>query len=153
MRNMEKKINELTKQLSQLENENRKLLHIAYHDSLTGAYNRHWFNKNIKLTDKLYLSIIDINGLKHINDTKGHTEGDKLILKVYDIINKYGKVVRYGGDEFIIISDTLQQYEALHKVECEHFSCGGVKKDEYTTIAEAINIADQRLYEDKNNSQ
>lgn len=90
----------------------QELDYATYHDSLTGAYNRNFFNKKIKEIDNeknLPLSIImgDVNGLKLTNDAFGHLMGDKLLKSAADIMKKVCRnqevLVRWGGDEFIIL--------------------------------------------------
>ncbi len=90
----------------------KKLEYSSFHDSLTGIYNRAFFNEEIKRLSKsrLYpVSIIigDINSLKLINDVFGHDKGDLLLKKTAKIIKKSCRnediVSRWGGDEFSII--------------------------------------------------
>lgn len=84
-------------------------------DKLTGLYNRFYLNlieNKLKRYSNLKYSAImlDINGFKRINDTFGHKIGDEALIKVSHILNeavgKIGEVVRYAGDEFIIILNT-----------------------------------------------
>ena len=88
------------------------LLYASFQDSLTGLYNRTFFNEKIKQIDtaqNLPLSLIigDINGLKLANDAFGHLEGDRLIVNASRAIQKGCRkndiVVRWGGDEFIVL--------------------------------------------------
>ncbi|MBP3887452.1 MAG: GGDEF domain-containing protein [Cellulosilyticum sp.] len=84
-------------------------------DSLTGINNRRQLNKYLGTQmlyrqggDKLYLLLIDIDLFKRINDTYGHTEGDRALIYVADVLKQicYGKndfLARYGGDEFAIV--------------------------------------------------
>ncbi len=90
----------------------QKINYIAYHDNLTGLYNRDYFEKKIKEMDKgkyLSLSIImgDVNSLKLVNDAFGHKKGDQLLKTIADIIKKACRnediIIRWGGDEFLII--------------------------------------------------
>jgi len=83
-------------------------------DSLTGCYNRNYFEK-FKTENfnpdrdhhKIGLVFADVNNLKKINDTQGHKFGDKLIKHAADFLKssfrKDDLVVRLGGDEFLII--------------------------------------------------
>ncbi len=86
--------------------------YLSYHDGLTGVYNKTFFVKELERIEKqnmLPLTIImgDVNNLKLVNDAFGHVEGDKLIKKVAGIIQECCRkddiVVRWGGDEFMII--------------------------------------------------
>lgn len=101
-----------------------QLAYMSYHDVLTGLHNRAYFEKMIAQFDNaeyLPLSIInaDINGLKLVNDTFGHKQGDVLLQKFANILQKTKTakrhVFRWGGDEFIIIlvHTGLQEAEAV----------------------------------------
>ncbi len=90
----------------------KTIYNLMYHDDLTNLYNRRFFNKELKkFTNSkiipLSIVILDVNGLKVINDTYGHLEGDKLLKLVAKIVSKSCKkkdiVSRWGGDEIIII--------------------------------------------------
>lgn len=86
--------------------------YISYYDNLTGLVNRGYFEyileDLIKLPGKsFYIIIADINGLKIVNDTFGHEEGDNLIIKAASVLKDCCKkndiVSRFGGDEFAMI--------------------------------------------------
>ena len=88
------------------------ILHLSYHDMLTGLYNRRFFEEELKRLDtdrQLPLSIIlgDLNSLKLTNDTFGHMEGDKLIMETAKLLKKVCRsddiLARWGGDEFVIL--------------------------------------------------
>ncbi len=90
----------------------KTIYNLMYHDDLTNLYNRRFFNKELKKFANskiipLGIVILDVNGLKVINDTYGHLEGDKLLKLVAKIVSKSCKkkdiVSRWGGDEIIII--------------------------------------------------
>lgn len=142
-------IEELHKKIKVLEDENKSLQKLVYHDTLTNVYNRAWFLHNIKSHSKVHLTIVDLNKLKLINDSEGHLAGDRFILNVSKKLQDYGKVVRFGGDEFIVISPNQKKFDELNNHSSTLFSKGGVMPDEYQTISEALQIADRRLYVDK----
>ena len=88
----------------------------AYYDSLTGIYNRRYFDENlnrlIKLLSRsgnlLSLMLIDIDHFKKYNDTYGHSDGDKCLKTVAEILSKTltrdtDFVARYGGEEFAVV--------------------------------------------------
>ena len=88
------------------------LIHLSYHDYLTGLYNRRFFEEElIRLDTKrnLPISIVmcDLNGLKLVNDSFGHALGDQLLRKAAEVIKKECRaddiIARFGGDEFVII--------------------------------------------------
>jgi len=89
-----------------------KIRFLSFHDSLTSLYNRSFFEDQIRRLDtqrQLPLSIIigDVNGLKLINDTFGHKEGDALLYECANILKKCCRqedfIFRWGGDEFSVI--------------------------------------------------
>ena len=95
--------------------------YLSYHDSLTGLYNRRYFeNILVEFNKENYVpvSIImaDINGLKLINDSFGHTAGDSLLKKSSDIFlsecPKNAVACRLGGDEFVIMLPNTDNAEA-----------------------------------------
>ncbi|AGB42449.1 diguanylate cyclase (GGDEF) domain-containing protein [Halobacteroides halobius DSM 5150] len=89
-----------------------KIKRLTFHDSLTGLYNRRYFEQELQRLDtqrQLPLSIIigDVNGLKLANDAFGHHLGDKLLRKAAQTIKNSCRnediVARWGGDEFAIL--------------------------------------------------
>lgn len=91
----------------------RNLEFLSYRDSLTGIYNRRFFEEELaklsisKLKRKVAIVVVDIDCLKWANDRIGHAEGDNLIIRAAhlldDIFKEIGRVCRIGGDEFAIV--------------------------------------------------
>ncbi|MCD4847646.1 MAG: diguanylate cyclase [Candidatus Aegiribacteria sp.] len=93
----------------------RKLRNLAIHDSLTGVFNRNFFQIAIsreKLRAERYNSrigflIVDIDNFKQINDLYGHQTGDRILKEVAaflgNCIRETDFLIRYGGDEFLLI--------------------------------------------------
>ena len=95
--------------------------YLSYHDYLTGLYNRRFYEEELIRLDtpeNLPISMImaDVNGLKLINDSFGHTMGDELLVKAAHIISSTcpgeSVVARLGGDEFIVILPKTDGYQA-----------------------------------------
>ncbi|MDR5659247.1 PAS domain S-box protein [Serpentinicella sp. ANB-PHB4] len=89
-----------------------QMQHLSFHDHLTGLYNRRYFETEIKRLDHpdnlpLSMVMIDVNGLKLVNDAFGHEVGDELIKKVAEamkaVCRQEDVIARVGGDEFIIL--------------------------------------------------
>lgn len=88
-----------------------KIRYLSFHDQLTGLYNRHFLEVEMKRFDterQLPISIImvDLNGLKLVNDTYGHHTGDEMLKRAAEILNsvcrKDDLLARFGGDEFLL---------------------------------------------------
>ena len=145
-------------------------------DELTGFYNRHAYENDIKnlesgniSEDFIYVSV-DVNSLKVVNDSFGHIAGDELLIGAAECLEhsfgKYGNIYRIGGDEFICL--IFASEEQLNRIKADindfitHWSGERVKKIAlsigYVTKKEAKDmsvremavLADERMYEDKN---
>ena len=99
--------------ITDLRNEQIKLEHASTHDFLTGLYNRRYYSEQIrKLNWPKYLPLsivmVDINGLKIVNDSFGHASGDSVLAEVANIIQNNLTInnsfaARIGGDEFAVV--------------------------------------------------
>lgn len=100
---------------------------LAKTDLLTGFYNRLAFNTfcSMKRYDTIGVVYIDLNRLKNVNDTQGHTAGDEYIRqccnKMTEAFTNYKKY-RIGGDEFVIIAPNASVSEFVKKVDQFHES-------------------------------
>ena len=105
--------------VDQLAERQKKLEADAYHDELTGLYNRRFgmtmFNDWIQSKRVFSLIFIDLDNLKHVNDKFGHEEGDLYITNVSGYLKNYVKdeiICRLGGDEFMILKPNAGYDEA-----------------------------------------
>lgn len=150
-----------------------KLEYLSYTDILTGAKNRTYFEeveKRYSEEGKLPLGVImgDANGLKLVNDTFGHRQGDKLLIDITEVLKNVsknvGEVFRIGGDEFVILvpEASLKQCEELIleiEEKCNQYkndlfnisiSLGAaVKYDAKKDIYEVIKEAEDKVYRNK----
>lgn len=125
----------------------RELRKISYVDKLTQAYNRTYFDKKIKSLENniqslpISLIMVDVDGLKIINDTLGHLKGDELIVRASNmlkgLLNKDQLLVRWGGDEFIIILKNTTYKEAKYICEIIKNEC---LKSEYDPIPLSLSL-------------
>ena len=102
----------------------KELVYQAYHDQLTGLLNRRALMSSLdslagrKVTEKVALLIIDIDHFKYINDTMGHSFGDKLLIEVskrlQELVGVGNTIYRLSGDEFVVL---LEEYEKGTDVE------------------------------------
>jgi diguanylate cyclase (GGDEF)-like protein/PAS domain S-box-containing protein len=112
----------LSQDITQRKTVESKLLHLSYHDQLTGLYNRRFFEEEIKRIDtdqNLPLSVImcDVNGLKLVNDSFGHASGDMLLKRAAEAIRNACRekdvIARVGGDEFVVLLPGTTAKETL----------------------------------------
>jgi diguanylate cyclase (GGDEF)-like protein/PAS domain S-box-containing protein len=88
-----------------------QLKYISLHDPLTGLYNRTFYEAELDRLHKegrlVGLMICDVDGLKGVNDIKGHQAGDQLLMKAAKLLQEAftenDMVARIGGDEFVVI--------------------------------------------------
>lgn len=121
-------ISRLQARLQQREALEFQLKHIAHSDSLTGVANRFALDEYIKLLEKqpsqfknTCLMLIDIDNFKHVNDSLGHIVGDLVIQSVAESLKSCMRasdlLVRYGGDEFLVLIDDISLDTALRVAE------------------------------------
>jgi len=107
-----------------MENSKSEVLkEMAYTDALTGLNNRNWYEKYIaKLKGDYTMISMDLNNLKDTNDKLGHDKGDELIKRFANILKttfSNNKIVRFGGDEFLVI---LQEPKDIAKQKLEEMN-------------------------------
>lgn len=139
-------------------------------DSLTGLYNRRAWEQTIELEEaraRRYgtpycIFIADLDGLKQINDTQGHEEGDLLLKRAAQClktaVRKCDLIARLGGDEFGVLAidcaressidllDRLRETFANANIEV---SIGMAMRDPIGGILEALRVADLNMYRNK----
>lgn len=168
-------LNEVLKETQQLREEIEKLKESVYKDELTNVYNRKWLHDNYLNTgtnefkESGTLAMIDLNYFKIVNDTHGHVIGDKVLIFIANQLklSKYN-VIRYGGDEFIlifpqkitdttakntlskiretVISKKLKAHNSLFRTS---FSIGVHSYKSGDDLSITIEMADKNMYVDK----
>ena len=103
----------------------RKIKHLAYHDTLTGLPNRMLFmdrmdqaiSRATRSNESFALLFLDVDNFKVINDSMGHEAGDRLLISVTqrlrDALRRSDTIARLGGDEFTILLENLSEPEAV----------------------------------------
>lgn len=156
--------------LASLQNE------MIYRDALTGVFNRTYLDYQLKKFSKrpkqdITGLMLDLNDFKRINDELGHSVGDEALIATTRILQKaagsLGIVVRYAGDEFILLINTQDDEQIKARIEkilylFEKYNADNEKK--YTLSASIgyhkldlknenidtfINTIDSRMYENK----
>ena len=141
-----------------------------YMDALTGAYNRRYYEDQLKQTEMVAgVAMIDLDDFKLHNDTYGHNAGDLVLETVVNVIRnsirRTDVLVRFGGDEFLLVMPDIleasfqkklkQIQNEIHAAEVPGYSqlqvsvsIGGVLST-HGTIEDAIHKADQCIYQAK----
>ncbi len=169
----EEEVLALIRDITENKKAREKLRYISFHDPLTNLRNRVFLEEEMERLDterQLPISIImlDINGLKFVNDSFGHKEGDQLIKRAANIISsccrKEDIVARFGGDEFVLLLPQTPEFEAekIHKrilSRCEQtkedrisvsLSLGvAAKGNPGESLKEVLNLAEDRMYKNK----
>jgi diguanylate cyclase (GGDEF)-like protein len=152
---------------------------MAVKDSLTGLYNRQYFEdfvvksikKGLRENRDFSLIFIDLDNFKPINDNYGHTKGDEVLKKVAKLFKQtfrdYDIIARLGGDEFVVVAENLSNKDRIEKVRKVFeevfkdfnlsFSYGvaNLKEIEVKSLNEEeilnfmLILADGRMYEEK----
>ncbi|MBQ9142854.1 MAG: GGDEF domain-containing protein [Lachnospiraceae bacterium] len=173
--NMGDSIENIRKQ-SLLRNAMKRLDEMYIRDSLTGVYNRFGMERFFAGIKKkclvsqmlLLVSFVDIDGLKKINDQFGHEEGDRIITITAEILQKRSSkyfVVRYGGDEFIVMGNVhgareVEEYwegvmedVALYNQTTKKYADLSIsygydifKMDTTTYLEDCIRVTDKKMY-------
>ncbi|KNY29574.1 GGDEF domain-containing protein [Pseudobacteroides cellulosolvens] len=183
---LEKTVEERTKDLNnalkELQKLNKKLHFNSMNDELTGLYNRRGFlvigKKQFKSAkenkETLLIVYCDLDGLKKINDTFGHKEGDYAIKQTAELLKKTFRksdvISRFGGDEYVILLTNNTEksvFEIKNRLECHFkefnqssgkeynlsisigYACFNTELFQIKTFEELIQIADEKLYSEK----
>lgn len=144
------------------------------HDALTGLYNRFFFDEELSRLEEnhrqpISMLMIDLDGLKAINDTQGHFTGDEVLRRAAQLVRACLRgedlVARLGGDEFAVllpntrptgmeriiqrIRRLLVKYNQKHPNLPFQISIGGATALPGQSLRKALEKADQQLYEEK----
>ena len=168
-------LKEILKETEYLRQEVEKLKEAVYKDELTNVYNRKWMHDTFlepvahTFLKNGTLAMIDLNYFKLVNDTHGHVVGDKVLVYIASQLKTTKEnIVRYGGDEFIVIfSKDINKDNAFKKLDKIRekiiakklkagnntfrisFSIGTYEFKKGDLLASTIQFADQNMYEDK----
>lgn len=164
------KQHEIRNHLIQEKQDINKLWELAYTDILTGFNNRQLLDKRLEeyagYGSCISLAFIDVNGLKMTNDQYGHMEGDNYLIAVSRILSQISHglnidLFRYGGDEFVLISNTLNEDEILNllahanellkagQVKYSRSVSYGVVYGDCTEYQKLMAAADDKMYQYK----
>jgi diguanylate cyclase (GGDEF)-like protein/PAS domain S-box-containing protein len=152
-----------------------KLRYLSLHDPLTGLYNRIYFEEEMSRIEKaryetVGILVCDVDGLKLVNDTLGHDQGDRLLIAAARVIRESFRegdlVARIGGDEFAIvlpnttepavenacqrIQETVDTYNAATPELPLSISVGfAVRNGSHKNLKDVFKEADNHMYRKK----
>jgi diguanylate cyclase (GGDEF)-like protein/PAS domain S-box-containing protein len=151
-----------------------RLRDMSHRDGLTQLYNRSFFEEELARTERsrnypVTILMVDVDELKKTNDTLGHAEGDRLLLRTAEILRVTFRpediVARIGGDEFAIILpgvDTvvartivgrlrsrLEEHNRSYPDRPLQLSLGTATASKSMPLAKVLNEADERMYQEK----
>ena len=159
--------------ISERKDSEEKMRFLSFHDTLTGLYNRAWFDEELRRLDRnqlfpLSLIMADLNGLKLVNDTYGHAVGDRFLQQSADILRQACRgediVARWGGDEFVVLlPNTSPRQAALISDRIAHSFQHSVfegipisvalglacKEEQDEPVALILQTAEDRMYKQK----
>jgi diguanylate cyclase (GGDEF)-like protein len=161
--------------MAMLRTTQKSLSYVSTHDSLTGLYNRLFFEAEFSRMEKsrLYpISIImaDVDELKNVNDTFGHSTGDQLLINVASLFSKVFRqediISRYGGDEFVVLlpgADASIAKEVINRIKKQiitfnkkhielpiSISMGVSTANQGESLKNHLKLADKHMYQEKN---
>lgn len=160
----------ISKEITERKQLEKELIRVSNYDTLTGLFNRHYFEIEMERlqSSRLFpVSIIisDMDRLKLINDQYGHAAGDNALQKasmvLQDSIRAEDIAARIGGDEFaILLTETPEATAAeivkriitnLHAQDDSmlHLSIGYATGEEGSNLVDIFRLADERMYQDK----
>ncbi len=171
--NKKKIIMALIKDITDRKRAEEKIRYMSLHDSLTGLYNRYYLDEEMQRLDterQLPISIImvDLNGLKLVNDVYGHEAGDEMLKDTAGIIKNSARrediVGRWGGDEFVILlpRTPVEEIQKIHrriKDNCRGVDVkglpvslavgGGTKETAEKSLQAVLKEAEDSMYKQK----
>ena len=150
----------------------KKLRYLSYTDRLTNLYNRAYFDEKVSefIENKKFpigVVIGYVNGLKIVNDTLGHLDGDRLLKEMSSVLKEVcgdnGLVFRWGGDEFITLIPNSTEKDCIEFIEKVNNLCdkkiydnfklsisqGHSMINEHTNLDDALREAEDKVYRQK----
>lgn len=120
-------------------------LHLLYIDSLTSVYNRRYYDEHFRSTEDVQAAVmIDVDNFKSVNDSYGHDAGDTVLQSIartlLSCVRKTDTVIRYGGDEFLILFYRIPAEVFENKLEGIRHSIAVLAMDDHPGIHVSVSI-------------
>lgn len=164
----------LSRDITERKKAEDRLLYLSTHDTLTGLYNRSFFEAELARMGRgrefpITIVMVDVNGMKKTNDTQGHSSGDELLCRAARVLTLSLRaedvVARVGGDEFAIllpntdvtageqvlarIKDAIERDATATSVPPLSFALGAATAAPGMALIQVLKQADKKMYEDK----
>ncbi len=147
-----------------IQNYNKKM----YIDTLTGAYNRRYFDEQLKQLENVdAMILLDVDHLKNINDNFGHSMGDLLLQNIVRIVRDnmqfIDAIIRWGGDEFVLLFHDTSHDKLAQSLEAIRYAVESLRFNDFPELKASVSMgciysnkavhhfdeADKALYEAK----
>lgn len=117
----------------------------VYLDPLTGAYNRLYYTEQLNfIVSHFSLAMVDLDNFKPINDEYGHLVGDLALIKTVKAFKKYIRgseaIVRFGGDEFLLVLNRTSKDELFKRLDEMRFAINSISFDDYPKLRLSVSI-------------
>ncbi len=127
------------------QSQQQKTWKLLYTDSLTGVYNRRYYDDYIQNAEDIQAAVmIDVDNFKHINDNYGHDAGDivlhSIAQTILSCVRKTDAVIRYGGDEFAVIFYQIPEEVFETKLERMRYLVEILSVNEHPEIHMSISV-------------
>lgn len=160
----------ISKEITERKRIEKELEYLSTHDTLTGLYNRNFFEAELTRIQHsrqfpISIVVIDMDNLKIVNDRYGHSAGDDLIRRVAEYLRQTCRaediVARIGGDEFVVLLSNTSDFALLTLVNrlSDAFanqpdkrlkvSIGFATGNEGSSLVDVMRVADDRMYQEK----
>lgn len=152
----------------------KKVVFISNHDTLTQLYNRTYYDEEMRRLENsrqypITIFMLDVDGLKSVNDLHGHTAGDNLLKRTAQVLKACFRdediIARIGGDEFAVLlantgqpaceniklrmERTIRQHNQGFSDRPLSLSIGAATLDEQGSLDELLKKADEIMYKQK----
>ncbi len=159
--------------ITEKKEQRKRIEYISYHDSLTGLYNRRFFEEELRRLDTgrnfpISILMADVDSLKLTNDIFGHAFGDTLLERVSGILRDACRaddiIARWGGDEFVLLLPKTSRKEAeniaqriknrvreqqIRAIKCSISIGYDTKSTMSKDIIQTLDNAEAKMYADK----